>query len=111
MLRPDAIKRALDNLISNAIRYGHEARVSAEINSDVIRFVVEDSGPGIPVEQRDYVLKAFTRLDAARNQDSGTGVGLGLTIAADIVRQHGGVFELGSSADLGGLRAEITIPR
>ena len=110
-LRPDAIRRALDNLITNAIRYGHEARVSAEVTADSIRFVVEDSGPGIRPEQRDFVLNAFTRLDAARNQDSGTGVGLGLTIAADIVRQHGGVFNLGSSSDLGGLRAEITIPR
>jgi len=111
VLRPDSIKRALDNLISNGIRYGHEARVSAEITEKAVTFVVEDSGPGIPPEQRDYVLKAFTRLDAARNQDNGTGVGLGLTIAADIVRQHGGVFNLGESSDLGGLRAEITIPR
>lgn len=76
-----------------------------------ISFVVEDSGPGIDADMREYVVKPFVRLDEARNQDSGSGVGLGLSIAADIARQHGGVLVLGESRDLGGLRAEITIPR
>ena len=111
MLRPAALQRALENLIVNAVRYGNQARVSVDIDDARIAFVVEDSGPGIPVEHRAYVLKPFTRLDEARNQDSGLGVGLGLTIAADIARQHGGRLEFGESRDLGGLRAEITIPR
>lgn len=111
MLRPMALRRALDNLITNALRYGNEAGVSAIINDEMIRFIVEDSGPGISAEQREYVLRAFTRLDDARNQNEGTGVGLGLTIAADIARQHGGKLNLGESTDLGGLRVEIAIPK
>lgn len=111
MLRPAALRRALDNLVSNAVRYGNEARLSASVTPASIEFVVEDSGPGIAAEQRDVVMKPFVRLDEARNQDSGSGVGLGLTIAADIARQHGGMLKLGESRDLGGLRAEISIPR
>ena len=111
MLRPIALRRALDNLISNAVRYGNEAGVSAVIDEEAIRLIVEDSGPGIPESQREAVLKAFTRLDSARNQDSGSGVGLGLTIAADIARQHGGRLILGESEALGGLRVEIAIPK
>ena len=111
MLRPDALRRAIGNLIGNAVRYGHEARVGVEISDRDIRFIVEDSGPGIPVEQRDFVRKAFTRMDAARNQNRGSGVGLGLAIASDIARQHGGRLVLEKSADLGGLRAELHIPR
>lgn len=111
MLRPVALRRALDNLITNALRYGNEAGVSAVIDDEAIRLIVEDSGPGISAEQREYVLKAFTRLDDARNQNEGSGVGLGLTIAADIARQHGGKLNLGESSDLGGLRVEITIPK
>lgn len=111
MLRPDALRRALDNLVTNAVRYGGEARIGAELSRDVIRFTVEDPGPGIPPDRREYVLAPFTRLDSARNQDGGSGVGLGLAIAADIARKHGGTLTLGESADLGGLAAEIVIPR
>lgn len=111
MLRPTALRRALENLVSNAVRYGGAARVSAEILPGGISLIVEDGGLGIPADQRENVLKPFVRLDAARNQDKGMGVGLGLAIAADIARQHGGSLVLGESRDLGGLRAEITIPR
>ena len=111
MLRPVALRRALDNLITNALRYGNEAGVSAVIDDEAIRLIVEDSGPGISPEQREYVLRAFTRLDDARNQNEGSGVGLGLTIAADIARQHGGKLNLGESSALGGLRVEIAIPK
>lgn len=111
MLRPLSLRRALENLISNAVRYGGSARVSAQVVPDQISFVVEDSGPGIPHEKREFVMKPFTRLDSARNQDSGAGVGLGLTIAADIARQHGGTLKLCKSPQLGGLRAEISLPR
>lgn len=111
MLRPQSLRRALENLVNNAVRYGNEARVSATVEDHAIHFVVEDSGTGIPEEKRQDVLKPFSRLDAARNQDSGSGVGLGLTIAADIARQHGGRLNLGESKDLGGLKAEIVIPK
>ena len=111
MLHPFALRRAIDNLISNAVRYGNKALLSASITNEAIGLIVEDDGPGIDPDKRDLVLKPFMRLDEARNQNSGSGVGLGLTIAADIARQHGGRLKLGKSTSLGGLRAEITIPR
>lgn len=111
MLHPIALRRAVDNLISNAVRYGDKALLSASITNSAIGLTVEDNGPGIEADKRELVLKPFMRLDEARNQDSGSGVGLGLTIAADIARQHGGRLKLGKSASLGGLKAEITIPR
>jgi len=110
-LRPMAVRRALDNLIGNALRYGTRAEVSVSVMDRSVRFTVEDDGPGIPPGQRDLALRPFQRLDAARNQDRGTGVGLGLAIAADIARQHGGVLRLGESARLGGLRADLVIAR
>jgi two-component system osmolarity sensor histidine kinase EnvZ len=110
-LRPMAVGRALDNLIGNAVRYGSRAEVSLYLTDRAARFVVEDDGPGIPPERRDEALRPFTRLDAARNQDRGTGVGLGLSIAADVARQHGGTLRLGSSERLGGLKAELVIAR
>lgn len=111
MLRPQALRRALANLVTNAVRYGNQARVSAILDESSLTYIVEDSGAGIPQDKRDLVLKPFARLDEARNQNSGSGVGLGLTIAADIARQHGGRLNLGESKDLGGLKAEIFIPR
>lgn len=111
MLRPAALRRAVENLVMNAVRYGNEARLSVDIGESAISFVVEDSGPGIPPEKREFVLKPFVRLDAARNQNTGSGVGLGLSIAADTARQHGGSLSISDSRDLGGARIEITIPR
>ena len=111
MLRPAALGRALDNLIGNGARYGTNVRVGLEISETEIRFVVEDDGPGIREDEREKALEPFNRLDSARNQDSGSGVGLGLAIAADIARQHGGELKLDRSRDLGGLRAEIRLPR
>ncbi|MGI1661410.1 ATP-binding protein [Palleronia sp. KMU-117] len=110
-LRPMAVGRALDNLINNAVRYGTRAEVSLYLTDRAARFVVEDDGPGIPAGKRDEALRPFTRLDSARNQDRGTGVGLGLSIAADVARQHGGTLRLGDSARLGGLKAELVIAR
>lgn len=111
MLRPVALRRALENIVMNAVRYGNEARLSVVITENAILFSVEDSGPGIPREKREFVLKPFTRLDIARNQNTGSGVGLGLSIAADIARQHGGALTIGESAALGGALVEISIPR
>jgi two-component system osmolarity sensor histidine kinase EnvZ len=110
-LRPMAVGRALDNLIGNAVRYGTRAEVSLYLTERSARYVVEDDGPGIPAADREQAVKPFTRLDSARNQDLGTGVGLGLSIAADIARQHGGMLRLGDSARLGGLRAELVLAR
>jgi two-component system osmolarity sensor histidine kinase EnvZ len=110
-LRPLAIRRALDNLIGNALRYGTEARIGVTMTDRTVRFTVEDNGPGIPPERRDEALNPFVRLDPARNQDQGSGVGLGLSIVADIARNHGGVLRLGESATLGGLKAELVIAR
>ena len=109
-LRSMALRRALDNLIGNALRYGTRARVSLMRRPGRVVFVVEDDGPGIPPDQRDEAVRPFTRLDPARNQDRGSGVGLGLSIVADIARGHGGALRLDDSADLGGLRAELEIP-
>ena len=76
-----------------------------------VEFTVEDDGPGIPPEKREEVLRPFTRLDEARGQNIAAGVGLGLTIAADIARSHGGGLSLGQSERLGGLKATVMIPR
>ncbi|MDF3413564.1 HAMP domain-containing protein [Sulfitobacter sp. M57] len=110
-LRQVAIRRAVDNLISNAVRYGARAEVSVMLTDKTLRIRVEDDGPGIPEDRRAEATRAFTRLDAARNQDLGGGVGLGLAIATDIARAHGGVLRLGESQRLGGLRADIVIAR
>jgi two-component system osmolarity sensor histidine kinase EnvZ len=109
--RPAALRRALGNLISNAQRYGSEARVTLSLTPRQWRISVEDDGPGIPADQREEAMRPFVRLDVARNQNRGSGVGLGLAIAQDIARRHGGRLTLGQSADLGGLKADIILPR
>jgi two-component system, OmpR family, osmolarity sensor histidine kinase EnvZ len=76
-----------------------------------LAFVVEDDGPGIPEADRARALQPFTRLEAARTQTDGGNVGLGLSIAMDVARSHGGTLELGDSAELGGLRATLRLPR
>ena len=110
-LRKVAMRRAVDNLISNAVRYGARAEVSVLFTEKTLRIRVEDDGPGIPQEQREDATRPFTRLDPARNQDRGSGVGLGLAITTDVARAHGGVLRLGESRKMGGLRADIVIAR
>ncbi|MDP5216407.1 ATP-binding protein [Ruegeria sp. 2205SS24-7] len=110
-LRPDSIRRALQNLVDNAVRYGNRAEVSVAFTPKSLRLRVEDDGPGIPPDQRGEALKPFARLDPSRNQNKGTGVGLGLAIVADIARAHGGTLRLGESERLGGLCADIVIGR
>lgn len=111
MASPVALSRALENLVANAIRYGTRARLRIEATERAVRLVVEDDGPGIPPELREEALKPFSRLDIARNQDRGPGVGLGLAIAHDIARRHGGSLRLGESTALGGLKIDIVLPR
>lgn len=106
-----AIRRALDNLISNAVRYGTRAEVTVMLTDKSLRMRVEDNGPGIPEDRRTEAVRPFTRLDASRNQDKGGSVGLGLAIASDIARAHGGVLRLDRSDRLGGLQADIVIAR
>ncbi|WP_193141130.1 MULTISPECIES: ATP-binding protein [unclassified Meridianimarinicoccus] len=110
-IRPMAISRALENLIGNAVRYGTMAAVTVVVREGTVCIRVEDDGPGIPEDKFKDALKPFAQLDAARNQDRGTGVGLGLAIASDIARRHGGRLHLGRSARLGGLQAELIVAR
>lgn len=109
-LRRTSLERALENLLGNATRYGSRARLSLLLGRGDLRFVIEDDGPGIAVDDREEALKPFARLDKSRNQNKGSGVGLGLAIASDIARGHGGHLRLGDSADLGGLKVELVLP-
>lgn len=110
-LRPGGIRRAVENLINNAVRYGSRADVSVQLTARVLRIRVEDDGPGIAPALREEAVKPFARLEPGRNQDKGTGVGLGLAITTDIARVHGGSLRLGASERLGGLCADIVIAR
>lgn len=109
--RPDMLRRALENLIGNAVRYGTRAELDATLGPRSLRVGVEDDGPGIPDDNLDAAMRPFTRLDPARTRNRGQGAGLGLAIAADVARAHGGQLRLGRGGRLGGLRAEIVIPR
>jgi two-component system, OmpR family, osmolarity sensor histidine kinase EnvZ len=107
-VRPDAFRRMLFNLVSNASRHGTRIALSANHETRWLLINVDDDGPGIPPAAREDVFKPFVRLDEARNQDEG-GSGLGLAIARDIARSHGGDIVLGDSP-LGGLRATVRLP-
>lgn len=109
--RPMMLRRAVENLIGNSGRYAQHCEVSVDLTDAMLRIRIEDDGPGIPVERREEAMRPFVRLDPARNQDKGPGVGLGLAIAADVARAHGGVLRLGESDRLGGLRADLVIAR
>ena len=110
-LRPMAVSRALENLVGNSVRYGTRAEVSVIGGERSVRLVVEDDGPGIPAGRREEALLPFSRLDDARDPNRGAGVGLGLSIAADIAISHGGQLRLGDSERLGGLKAELVLAR
>jgi two-component system osmolarity sensor histidine kinase EnvZ len=108
-VRPNALKRCLVNLVNNARRYGNHVWLTAAASSDGLDILVDDDGPGIAVADRDRVFRAFVRLDRSRNPSTG-GVGLGLTIARDVARGHGGDVQLETSP-YGGLRARLHLPR
>jgi two-component system osmolarity sensor histidine kinase EnvZ len=107
-LRPLAIKRCLTNLLSNALRHGSRVELQASRGRTSVEITVDDDGPGISPDKYEDVFRAFYRLDESRNVDTG-GVGLGLTIARDVARSHGGDVALAPSP-LGGLRVIVRIP-
>lgn len=109
MVRPNAFKRAVTNLIENAIHYGEDVRVSLTDKSDSILLRVEDNGPGIPEESLSDVLAPFVRLDAARSRNT-KGLGLGLAIVSQMVEREAGTLSLSNRAE-GGLCAEIALRR
>ena len=102
------LRRALRNLIGNALRYGEAAQVSLARVGDMAVIAVEDEGPGIPPEEMAAMLEPFRRGEASRNRDTG-GAGLGLTITRAIMREHGGELLLSNRAERG-LRAEMRLP-
>ena len=108
-VKPGALKRCIVNLVSNALKYGGRADIAARRDGAFLEIVVDDDGPGIPADRRHEAFKPFRRLSPdGRNLDAG-GVGLGLAIARDIARGHGGDIRLDDSPS-GGLRATLRIP-
>ena len=108
MIRSDDFKRCLTNLLTNAARFSTSLAVTGERDHRWLTLHIDDDGPGIPADQREDVFRPFFRLDEARTMDEG-GSGLGLPIARDIARAHGGDLTL-SESPLGGLRASVKIP-
>lgn len=107
-LRPGAMTRSFTNLIDNAVAFARHVVVSARRRGNMVEVTIDDDGPGIPVNQREEVFRPFFRLEPSRNPATG-GVGLGLTIARDVVRGHGGDIVLERSPQ-GGLRVRIRLP-
>jgi len=107
-LRPQSFKRAITNIISNAIRYAKFSEVTIKTNDDSLIVYIDDDGPGINLDKREYALRPFHRLETSRNKQTG-GTGLGLAIATNITLSHGGTLELLDSP-LGGLRVKISLP-
>ena len=107
--RPVALKRALRNLVENAVRYAGGATIRLESGSEGVKIAVEDVGPGLPADQIEEAFKPFVRLENSRNAETG-GIGLGLAIARGIARDHAGELKLANLSG-GGLRAEIALPR
>ncbi len=107
-IRPNAIKRCLANFIDNGLSYGKNVSISSKNTSSMLIIYINDDGPGIPEKEYQNVLKPFYRIDKSRGQNK-SGVGLGLSIANDIIRNHGGSISFEKS-DLGGLRVKISLP-
>jgi two-component system osmolarity sensor histidine kinase EnvZ len=108
-LRPDAMRRCIANLLSNARRYGSHIWVTLLRLADGVDILIDDDGPGIPAAERENVFRPFFRLDPSRNPTTGS-IGLGLTIARDVARGHGGELTLEESPQ-GGLRVRLHLPQ
>ncbi|MBF0623629.1 MAG: HAMP domain-containing protein [Magnetococcales bacterium] len=107
-VKPQSLKRCLDNLVVNAVNYGERARLEAVLSGGRLRITVSDDGPGIPEADLARVFEPFVRLEGSRNRRSG-GTGLGLSIARNIVRAHGGELTLRNGRERG-LEAEVSLP-
>jgi signal transduction histidine kinase len=107
--RPNEIRRAVRNLVENAVAYGHRAEVKIANGQDGYEVLVEDEGPGIPETDHQRVFEPFVRLESSRNEATG-GTGLGLTLVKAIVEGHGGAVVLENRPE-GGLRARMRLPR
>ncbi len=106
--RPVALKRALRNLVENAVRYGGGARLAVALSDETLAIIVDDDGPGLPPERIEDAFQPFVRLEPSRSTETG-GIGLGLAIARTIVHGHGGTLRLENRPE-GGLRAVIRLP-
>ena len=107
--RPLSLKRALTNLVGNALKYGDAARITLRfLPKDLVQIDIEDNGPGIENNEMESVFEPFRRLETSRNRETG-GSGLGLSIARNIIRAHGGDISLSNLPDKG-LRASVTLP-
>jgi signal transduction histidine kinase len=106
---PATLKRALTNLIDNAVKYGGRAELAIHETPQTIEIMIDDAGPGIPEEELTHVFEPLYRLESSRSRETG-GMGLGLAIALSIIRAHGGQLTLSNRAE-GGLRALICFPR
>ena len=107
--KPLALRRALTNLIDNAVKYGGKATVAMRAKAEQIEITVDDEGPGIPEDQLGRVMQPFVRLEESRSRDTG-GIGLGLAIATSIAEAHGGTLTLSNRRE-GGLTATLALPR
>ena len=107
-LRPNAFRRCLNNVVSNATRHADHVSVRASRMRDTIEIIVDDDGPGIPESAREDVFKPFYRIEGSRNAATG-GTGLGLAIARDVIRGHGGDIRI-ETAPEGGVRARLRMP-
>jgi two-component system osmolarity sensor histidine kinase EnvZ len=107
-VKPNALRRCITNLVDNALKHGKHVNVSVHRDEHAVDIFVDDNGPGIPEARREEAFRPFHRLDEGRNLQSG-GVGLGLAIARDIARAHGGDLTLHQSP-MGGLRAALRLP-
>ena len=106
--RPVALRRALSNLIDNAIKYGSSAHIALRREDAQAVVEIDDQGPGIAEEQMELVFRPYYRLEGSRSRETG-GVGLGLSIARAVVRAEGGEIALSNRPE-GGLRARVTLP-
>ncbi|MBD3640034.1 MAG: HAMP domain-containing protein [Marinobacter sp.] len=107
--QPEAVKRALRNLIENAVKYGQRADVKLEASEEEAIITITDQGPGIPEAERDRVFQPFYRLEQSRSRDTG-GAGLGLAIARTLIRGMGGEIQLGAGPEGRGLRVSVMLP-